>query len=165
MAHEAFLSRQARGLRESAIRKMGALLGQVEDVVSFAPGYPSEELFDWDALRAIAAELLSGRDGKALQYGATRETLKAALEEDPGWDVVHLSGHGERGELMLEDERGERDTIGADRIIFGSDYPHAEGLADPRSFVDDLEGFGPDEVRLVMRENALALSQRRPAAA
>ena len=72
MAHEAFLSRQARGLRESAIRKMGALIGQVEDVVSFAPGYPSEELFDWDALRAIAAELLSGRDGKALQYGATR---------------------------------------------------------------------------------------------
>lgn len=72
MAHEAFLSRQARGLRESAIRKMGALLGQVEGVVSFAPGYPSEDLFDWDALRAIAADLLSGRDGKVLQYGATR---------------------------------------------------------------------------------------------
>jgi predicted TIM-barrel fold metal-dependent hydrolase len=51
-----------------------------------------------------------------------------------------------------------RDTIGADRIIFGSDYPHAEGLADPLSFVDDLQGFGPDEVRKIMRENALALA-------
>src|SRR5262249_35123363 len=51
-----------------------------------------------------------------------------------------------------------RDELGADRMIFGSDYPHAEGLADPLSFVDDLPGFSADEVRLVMRENALALS-------
>ena len=52
-----------------------------------------------------------------------------------------------------------RDELGADRMIFGSDYPHAEGLADPLAFVDDLPGFTADEVRLVMRENALALSQ------
>ncbi|MFM8236599.1 MAG: amidohydrolase family protein [Actinomycetota bacterium] len=58
-----------------------------------------------------------------------------------------------------------RDAIGADRIIFGSDYPHAEGLAEPRSFVGDLAGFADDEVRLVMRENALALSRRKPSAA
>ena len=54
-----------------------------------------------------------------------------------------------------------RDELGADRMIFGSDYPHAEGLADPLSFVDDLPGFSDDEVRLVMRENALALSVPR----
>jgi predicted TIM-barrel fold metal-dependent hydrolase len=52
-----------------------------------------------------------------------------------------------------------RDAIGADHIIFGSDYPHAEGLADPVTFIHDLEGFSPDEIRLVMRENALALSK------
>ena len=56
-----------------------------------------------------------------------------------------------------------RDAIGADRIIFGSDYPHAEGLADPASFVNDLDGFSADEIRLIMRENALALSRPRPA--
>ena len=43
------------------------------------------------------------------------------------------------------------------QMIFGSDYPHAEGLADPLSFVNDLPGFTDDEIRLVMRENALAL--------
>ena len=48
-----------------------------------------------------------------------------------------------------------RDELGANRMIFGSDYPHAEGLADPLSFVDDLPGFSDDEIRLVMRENAL----------
>jgi predicted TIM-barrel fold metal-dependent hydrolase len=57
-----------------------------------------------------------------------------------------------------------RDTLGVDRMLFGSDYPHAEGLADPKSFVNDLAGFSADEVRKVMRENGLALSARRAAA-
>ena len=35
-----------------------------------------------------------------------------------------------------------RDPIGADHMLFGSDFPHAEGLAEPTEFVNDLEGFG-----------------------
>jgi predicted TIM-barrel fold metal-dependent hydrolase len=54
-----------------------------------------------------------------------------------------------------------RDELGADKMIFGSDYPHAEGLADPLSFVNDLPGFSADDIRLVMRENGLALSVPR----
>ncbi len=57
-----------------------------------------------------------------------------------------------------------RDVLGADRVLMGSDYPHAEGLAEPTSYIMDLENFGyrPEESRLVMRENGLALAQRRP---
>ena len=40
---------------------------------------------------------------------------------------------------------------------FGSDWPHAEGLADPVAFVEDLEGFSEDETHAVMRDNGLAL--------
>ncbi len=59
-----------------------------------------------------------------------------------------------------EDDLGElRAVLGPERMIFGSDYPHAEGLADPKAFVADLPGFSDEEIRLVMRENALALSQ------
>jgi predicted TIM-barrel fold metal-dependent hydrolase len=58
-----------------------------------------------------------------------------------------------------------RELIGAERMLLGSDYPHAEGLAVPTDYVHELEGFADDEVRLVMRENALALSRRRPASA
>ncbi len=54
-----------------------------------------------------------------------------------------------------------RDELGANRMIFGSDYPHAEGLADPLAFVDDLPGFSDEDIRLVMRENALELSVPR----
>jgi hypothetical protein len=46
----------------------------------------------------------------------------------------------------------------------GSDWPHAEGLAEPASFASELAGFSAAEVRKVMRENALELSLRRPAA-
>ena len=54
-----------------------------------------------------------------------------------------------------------RDELGANRMIFGSDYPHAEGLADPLSFVNDLPGFSDADIRLVMRENGLELSVPR----
>ena len=50
------------------------------------------------------------------------------------------------------------DTIGADRVIFGSDWPHPEGLADPADFVDDLAGLGPDQQRMIMRDNLRALA-------
>jgi predicted TIM-barrel fold metal-dependent hydrolase len=64
-----------------------------------------------------------------------------------------------------DDVAGLRDLLGADRLLMGSDYPHAEGLADPTSYVNELGGFSDAEIRLVMRENALALAQRRPASA
>lgn len=69
---ETFLSAEGTRLRESAIRKMGALMAQSNDLVSFAPGYPDESLFPWVEFREIADELLASRDGRALQYGATR---------------------------------------------------------------------------------------------
>ena len=52
-----------------------------------------------------------------------------------------------------EDPIGLVKLIGADRVLFGSDYPHPEGLADPLSFVDDLKGLTDEEVRMVMGGN------------
>jgi len=53
---------------------------------------------------------------RVLQYGATREMLEDALQDGEGWDIVHLSGHGGKGELLLEDDQGGTDTIGADEL-------------------------------------------------
>jgi predicted TIM-barrel fold metal-dependent hydrolase len=61
-----------------------------------------------------------------------------------------------------DDIRGLANVIGTDHVLMGSDYPHAEGLADPSSFVEDLHGFDDDEIRLIMRENGLALSRPQP---
>jgi predicted TIM-barrel fold metal-dependent hydrolase len=62
-----------------------------------------------------------------------------------------------------EDDIGQlRDLVGAENMVAGSDWPHAEGLADPTDYARDLAGLSDAEIRLVMRENALGLSQRRP---
>ena len=49
--------------------------------------------------------------------------------------------------------------IGADRILFGSDFPHAEGLGQPMAFVEDLEGLSAGDIRLIMRENGYESSR------
>jgi predicted TIM-barrel fold metal-dependent hydrolase len=48
-------------------------------------------------------------------------------------------------------------TIGVERILFGSDWPHGEGLAEPLTFTKELAGFSPDEVRKIMRDNVIDL--------
>lgn len=67
-----FLSRAAGHMQESAIRRMGTILAQRRDIISFAPGYPAPETFPWQEFREITRELLSGEEGAVLQYGATR---------------------------------------------------------------------------------------------
>ncbi len=70
--YEGFLSRSGASLRQSAIRQMGTVLAGTPDLISFAPGYPAEDMFPWAEFAEIARELLSGADGKVLQYGPTR---------------------------------------------------------------------------------------------
>ena len=46
------------------------------------------------------------------------------------------------------------DLVGADHILFGSDYPHPEGLAEPCSYVDHLPpSLGRDDVAAIMGGN------------
>lgn len=110
----------------------------------------------------------------------------AAIETGSDW-VFHLfeklkKSYGQTPHLYPEDPRQTflqhayvspfyedpldqlRDLIGADRMLMGSDYPHAEGLADPSSYINDLQNFKftDDEAKLVMRDNGLALTRRRP---
>jgi predicted TIM-barrel fold metal-dependent hydrolase len=52
-----------------------------------------------------------------------------------------------------EDPVGVVKLLGADHVLFGSDYPHPEGMSDPLSFVDDLEGLPPEDVAKIMGGN------------
>jgi 2-aminoadipate transaminase len=70
--YNGFLSRAAEQMKESAIRRMGTVLAQGKDIVSFAPGYPAPETFPWAEFQEIARELLAGNDSSVLQYGPTR---------------------------------------------------------------------------------------------
>ena len=52
-----------------------------------------------------------------------------------------------------DDPKGLIEVMGADHVVFGSDYPHPEGMVDPVSFVEDLRGLPEREIAAVMGEN------------
>jgi predicted TIM-barrel fold metal-dependent hydrolase len=49
------------------------------------------------------------------------------------------------------------ELVGEDNVLFGSDYPHPEGLADPMSYVQELAGAPEDTVRKIMGGNLARL--------
>jgi len=49
------------------------------------------------------------------------------------------------------------EVIGIDKILFGSDWPHGEGLESPVSFAEELKSFAESDIRKIMRDNALDL--------
>jgi len=53
-----------------------------------------------------------------------------------------------------------KDKLGVDHMLFGSDWPHAEGLPEPTEFIHDLHEFNDAEIEKIMRTNGLALTQR-----
>jgi predicted TIM-barrel fold metal-dependent hydrolase len=46
---------------------------------------------------------------------------------------------------------------GADRVVYGSDYPHPEGLAEPRAYFSYLEGLDETTIRKIVHDNAREL--------
>jgi predicted TIM-barrel fold metal-dependent hydrolase len=64
---------------------------------------------------------------------------------------------------FYEDDLGVlKDVLGVDRLLFGSDWPHAEGLPEPKDFALDLRRhhFAEDDIRTIMRDNGRALTLR-----
>ncbi|HVV35926.1 MAG TPA: amidohydrolase family protein [Acidimicrobiales bacterium] len=56
-----------------------------------------------------------------------------------------------------EDPAVLADMIGEDHVLFGSDFPHPEGLADPTTFADDLHGLSDEVVAKIMGGNLARL--------
>jgi predicted TIM-barrel fold metal-dependent hydrolase len=49
------------------------------------------------------------------------------------------------------------ELLGPERVLFGSDYPHPEGLENPAKFSDEIARFGEDRVRMYMGGNLARL--------
>jgi len=66
------------------------------------------------------------------------EVLKRQIHISPFWE---------------EDLGALADLIGEDRVLFGSDFPHPEGLGNPVSYVEELEHLPEQTVRKIMGGN------------
>jgi predicted TIM-barrel fold metal-dependent hydrolase len=80
-------------------------------------------------------------------------------EEDP---VMVLRRNIWIHPFFEEDPVGLIQAIGADKVVFGSDYPHPEGLADPVSYAHELDSLPAEDVRRIMGGN-LAEALKVPA--
>jgi predicted TIM-barrel fold metal-dependent hydrolase len=56
-----------------------------------------------------------------------------------------------------DDVPGLIELLGPERVLCGSDFPHAEGISTPGKFFDLVAGQSPEVRRLVMRENGRRL--------
>ncbi len=89
------------------------------------------------------------------KFDKTYRQQKHAFPEDP---IEVFNRQVWVSPYYEDDLHGLRDMIGADHMLFGSDWPHAEGLVEPTDFIDDLDGFSSAEVEQIMRTNGLALT-------
>jgi predicted TIM-barrel fold metal-dependent hydrolase len=54
------------------------------------------------------------------------------------------------------------ECMGADRVLFGSDWPHIEGMPKPLDYLVEMKELDDDAHRLILHENAEALNAPRP---
>ena len=93
--------------------------------------------------------------------------LKGAANKHPGYfrnDPVDVFRENVWINPFWEDDIHEVvEQMGADRVIFGSDWPHIEGLEMPLDYVRELKEFDADDKRKMLLDNATGLNERRPA--
>jgi len=80
--------------------------------------------------------------------------MRMEFQRDP---VEQFRDHCYVAPYYEDDLAHLRELMPTERMLFGSDFPHAEGLAEPIEYVDELAAFSQDEVRQVMRDNAMRL--------
>ena len=55
------------------------------------------------------------------------------------------------------------ELMGGDRVIFGSDWPHIEGMPEPLDYAKELKDFDAETQKLILHDNAVELNTLRPA--
>jgi predicted TIM-barrel fold metal-dependent hydrolase len=76
------------------------------------------------------------------------ETFKRHIWINPFWE---------------DDVREVIELMGADRVLFGSDWPHIEGMPEPLDYLAELDGLDAATVRAITLDNVTELNTLRPA--
>ena len=91
---------------------------------------------------------------------STHERLGEYFSEDP---VESFKEHVWVNPFWEDDISEIVDLMGADNVILGSDWPHMEGLEQPREIFEEIEGLSDDVKKKILYTNTAALNERRPA--
>jgi len=97
---------------------------------------------------------------RKLRQSRDRMRTMGYYGEDPG---LLFREHVWINPFWEDDVYEVEEYMGADRVIFGSDWPHIEGMPEPLDYLPELSRFDAEKTRLIMRDNTMALNERRPA--
>ena len=90
----------------------------------------------------------------------TARKMPGYFSEDP---VVTFRRHVWINPFWEDDVNEIVDFMGDDRVIFGSDWPHIEGLPEPTDWVTELQKLEPESVAKIMGGNVSTLNERQKA--
>jgi len=93
------------------------------------------------------------------KLGAVARKYVGWFQDDP---VETFKRHVWVNPFWEDDVREVVQLMGADRVIFGSDWPHIEGMPLPLDYVKELAPFDDAARRLILRDNARELNARHP---
>ena len=93
------------------------------------------------------------------KLGSQVRKMPGYFSEDPG---ETFKRHVWINPFWEDDVYEVVDLMGAERVIFGSDWPHIEGMPQPLDYVNELKELDDADRRLVLRDNTAALNERRP---
>ena len=88
----------------------------------------------------------------------TAKKMPGYFSEDP---VVTFQRHVWINPFWEDDVNEIVDLMGDDRVIFGSDWPHIEGLPEPTDWVTELQKLEPASVAKIMGGNVSTLNERQ----
>lgn len=97
---------------------------------------------------------------RKLRQSRDRMRTMGYYKEDPG---LLFKEHVWVNPFWEDDVYEVEGYMGAERVIFGSDWPHIEGMPEPLDYVAELSRFDDAKRRRILRDNALELNERRPA--
>jgi hypothetical protein len=113
-----------------------------------------------DALTKFLPDRYRGAIDYVDVRGRTKVVVRGRISEyipNPSFEIeifrrsIHISPFWE------EDLGALAGLIGDERELFGSDYPHPEGLAEPATYVHQLAGVADESVRKIMGGNLARL--------
>ena len=92
--------------------------------------------------------------------------LGQVANKNPWWfkeDPVEMFRRNVWMNPFWEDDVHEvTDLMGADHVIFGSDWPHIEGMPQPLDYVVELKEFEDADKRKILLENTTYLNELQP---
>jgi predicted TIM-barrel fold metal-dependent hydrolase len=146
---------------EGANRPSIKMLSMERAIYDFLASLVFDKFFD----RFPNIRMASVENGSEF-LGDLFKKLRSSARKLPGYfaddPVVTFQRHVWINPFWEDDVNETVDLMGADRVIFGSDWPHIEGMPAPLDYKAELKRFGDPTKEKILRTNAEELTVRRP---